>query len=66
MRLVSTILSTLILACLLLAQAPVGLGPGTLGGGMLDYFDWYAATPSGCTAGAGGMSLVEPATMVIA
>jgi hypothetical protein len=55
MRLVSTILSTLILACLLLAQAPIGFGPGTLSVGLLDYFDWYAATPSGCTAGSRGM-----------
>jgi hypothetical protein len=55
MRLVSTILLTLILACLLLAQAPIGFGPGTLSVGLLDYFDWYAATPSGCTAGSRGM-----------
>jgi hypothetical protein len=55
MRLVSTILLTLIFACLLLAQAPIGFGPGTLSAGLLDLFDWYAATASGCTPGARGM-----------
>jgi hypothetical protein len=57
MRLVSAVLVVLIFACLLLAQAPVGFGPGTTlpSPGILDYFDWYAATASGCTAGAGGM-----------
>ena len=55
MRLASTILLTLILTCLLLAQAPIGFGPGSLSIGLLDYFDWYAATASGCTAGSRGM-----------
>ena len=55
MRFVSTILVVFIFACLLLAQAPVGFGPGTQGVGLLDFFDWYAATPSGCTVGAYGM-----------
>jgi hypothetical protein len=52
MRLVSTVLLTLIFACLLRAQAPIGFGPGTLSPGLLDKFDWYAATASGCAAGA--------------
>ena len=55
MRLVSTILLTLILACLLLAQSPIGFGPGSLSPGLVDYFDWYTATASGCTAGSRGM-----------
>ena len=55
MRLISTLLSILILACLLMAPAPIGFGPGTLSIGLLDLFDWYGATSSGCTPGARGM-----------
>ena len=53
MRFVSTILVVFIFACLLLAQAPIGFGPGTLTLGLLDYFDWYTATPSGCSTAQG-------------
>jgi hypothetical protein len=52
---VITILVIVIFACLLLAQAPIGFGPGTLSPGLIDVFDWYAATASGCVAGTGGM-----------
>jgi len=50
MRPASLFLLVAIAACLL-AQAPMGIGPG----GKVDSFDWYAATASGCTAGAGEM-----------
>jgi len=36
----------------LLAQSPIGMGPGTLSPGLVQLLDWYIATPSGCTAGA--------------
>lgn len=49
----AVILLSTILACLLLAQSPIGFGPGTLGEGLLKNFDWYSATPSGCTPSAG-------------
>ena len=55
MRCVRPILLALVAACLLLAQAPIGFGPGTLSPGLLDLFDWYTATASGCTEGARGM-----------
>jgi hypothetical protein len=56
MRLViSAGLLALVAACLLTAQAPMGLGPGASGTGLIDIFDWYAGTPSGCTAGPRGM-----------
>ena len=43
-----TILLTLLFACMLLAQSPIGFGPGTsLGVGLLDYFDWYLGSASG-------------------
>jgi hypothetical protein len=48
-------IALLILACLVFAQAPIGFGPGTLSVGLVDLFDWYAATASGCTPGARGM-----------
>jgi hypothetical protein len=47
MRLVSALL--LVFACLLLAQTPIGLGPGVLGAGLDKAFYWYTATPSGCS-----------------
>ena len=50
MRPVSAILLTPIFALLLLAQAPIALGPT-----LLDTFSWYTATASGCTAGPRGM-----------
>ena len=55
MRPVKLILPALLVACLLPAQSPIGLGPGTLSVGLLDRFDWYTATASGCSAGARGM-----------
>ena len=54
MRLVSMLLPTLVSASLMLAQVPIGLGPGTSSQGVIDSFDWYTATASGCTAGAPG------------
>src|SRR5450759_4430322 len=53
MRLVSTVLLALVFACLVLAQAPIGFGPGTLSLGLLDLFDWYGATASGCSTAQG-------------
>ena len=53
MRLFSTVVVVLLFACLLLAQAPIGFGPGSMGLGMLDYFDWYIGTPSGCSTAQG-------------
>src|SRR5512133_2317608 len=47
MRLVSLLCMLLLLACLMLGQAPIGIGPQ-----ILDSFTWYGAAPSGCTAGA--------------
>ncbi len=55
MRLFKLIPLIVMAGCLVLAQAPIGFGPGTLSIGLLDLFDWYAATASGCTAGARGM-----------
>jgi hypothetical protein len=55
MRLVSMLLPTLVSASLMLAQVPIGLGPGTSSQGVIDSFDWYTATASGCTVGARGM-----------
>ena len=55
MRLASTVLLALLLACLVLAQTPIAFGPGTLSVGLLDLFDWYSATASGCSEGARGM-----------
>src|SRR5204863_825089 len=55
MRPVKLILPVLLVACLLPAQSPIGFGPGTLSVGLLDLFDWYTATASGCNAGARGM-----------
>ena len=55
MRPVRTILAALILSCMLPAQVPIGFGPGTSSVGLLDYFDWYIGTASGCTPGNGGM-----------
>ena len=51
MRPVKLILPALLVACLLPAQSPIGLGPGTVSVGLLDRFDWYTATASGCSAG---------------
>lgn len=34
------------------ASSPIGFGAGTLSVGLVDMFDWYIATPSGCTPGA--------------
>ena len=51
LRLVSTVLLTLMLACLLLSQSPIGFGSMA----QLDTFDWWLSTASGCTAGARGM-----------
>lgn len=53
MRLASLLLLVPIFACLLLAQAPIGFGPGTISPGLLDVFDWYPATASGCSAAQG-------------
>src|ERR1035438_6263911 len=55
MRFASVLLPAAICACLLLAQSPIGFGPGSLSPGLLDYFDWYPAAASGCTAGSRGM-----------
>ena len=52
MRLVSLLL---VFTCLLLAQSPIGMGPGSLSVGLLDLFDWYRGTGVGCTAGARGI-----------
>jgi hypothetical protein len=63
--LVSAVLVPLVFAGLLLAQTPIGFGPGTiaLGSGLLDFFDWYAGSPSGCSTaqGPGGGSISSPA-----
>lgn len=56
MRLVSALLVICAVAVLGLAQQPVAIGPDTTGGsgpGVAKFFDWYSATPSGCTAGSG-------------
>ena len=50
MRFVSAILVTLIFACLLLAQAPMGFITSPL-----HSLDWWSATASGCTPGGTGM-----------
>ena len=51
------LVSLLLLCIVLLAQAPLGIGPGTtaLGPGVLDSLDWALVPASGCTAGARGM-----------
>src|ERR1035437_8307673 len=51
MRLVSSVGLLALVVGSLMAQAPIGVGPG----GKVDVFDWYSATASGCTAGAGQM-----------
>jgi hypothetical protein len=38
---------------ILVAQAPIGLGPGTMGMGMIDYFNWHKGTSSGCSTAQG-------------
>src|ERR1035441_1252725 len=50
MRFDSAILVTLIFACLLLAQAPMGFITSPL-----HSLDWWSATASGCTPGGTGM-----------
>jgi hypothetical protein len=49
--LVIVITAIILIVTALRAQTPIGLGTGTLSPGVLDYFDWYTATASGCTAG---------------
>ena len=49
MRHVSLALLMVVFACLLLAQTPIGLGPGTIGLGQIGYFNWHLATASGCS-----------------
>jgi len=54
MPLLKRLVCLLLLAVCLLAQMPIGFGIGdsALSIGLLNMFDWYAATPSGCSAGA--------------
>src|ERR1035441_4266472 len=52
MRLISACL-LLMISSMLLAQVPIGFGPGTQGLGRLDFFDWYLGNASGCSTAQG-------------